>query len=90
MTMTMMTVVMTMMRIIVINIILICTNHSGTFNRGRSLANVAVAFLQPEIPGDGDDSDGDDDGISHDDDDDFASTTRNARRAIKCKALLSF
>ena len=58
MTMTMMTVVM--MVIIVINIIFISTNHSGTTDRGRSLENVAVAFLQPEIPGSN--RNGDDDG----------------------------
>ena len=56
----MMTIVM-MIIIIVIHLIFISSNHSGAFDRGRSLANVAVAFLQPEIPGDGDD-----DGMSHD------------------------
>ena len=79
----MMTVVM--MVIIVINIIFISTNHSGTTDRGRSLENVAVAFLQPEIPGSNGNRNGDDDGNGHDDDDDddSTSTTRNTRRAIK-------
>ena len=73
--------------IIVIGIIFIATNHSGTSDRGRSLANVAVAFLQPEISGDGDDGNGDDDGISPGDDDydHLYSTTRNAKRANKSK-----
>ena len=79
----MMTVVM--MVIIVINIICITTNHSGTSDRGRSLANVAVAFLQPEISGSNGIRSGDDDSNGHDDDDDddSTSTTRNTRRAIK-------
>ena len=79
-----MTITVVMVMIIVINIIFNSTNHSGTFDRGRSLANVAVAFLQPEIPGSNGNRNGDDDGNGHDDDDyDSTCTTRNTRRAIK-------